>query len=72
MPEGAFDDAQRQRTLSFVRDAARHKLATCALGINERSIALTLLAAGVDFLGGDAIAPKVGAPGAAYRLDLTS
>ena len=72
VPEGAFDDAQQQRTLTFVRDAARHKLATCALGINERSIGLTLLAAGVDFLGGDAIAPKVGAPGAAYRLDLTS
>jgi hypothetical protein len=71
-PGGAFDNAQRQRIEGFVRDASRHKLATCALGINERSTALTLLAAGVDFLGGDAIAPKVGGPGAAYRLDLTS
>ncbi len=71
-PGGTFDDAQRQRIEVFVRDASRHKLATCALGVSERSTALTLLAAGVDFLGGDAIAPKVGAPGAAYRLDLTS
>ncbi len=69
---GAFDDAQRQQIEGFVRDASRHKLATCALGIGERSTALALLKAGVDFLAGDAVAPKVGAPGAAYRLDLTA
>jgi hypothetical protein len=72
MPGGVFDDAQRQRIEGFVRDASRHKLATCALGISERSTALALLTAGVDFLAGDAVAPKVGAPGAAYRLDLTA
>jgi hypothetical protein len=71
-PAGAFDDAHRQRVLEFARDAARHRLATCALGVDRRSTALDLLAAGVDFLGGKAIAPRVGAPGAAYRLDLTA
>ncbi len=69
---GALDDAERQRLEDFARDAGRHGLATCALGIGERSTALALLAAGVDFLAGDAIAPKVGAPGAAYRLELTA
>jgi hypothetical protein len=69
---GAPDDGQRARIHDFVRAASRHKLATCALGVGERSTALALLAAGADFLSGDAIAPKVGAPGAAYRLDLTA
>ena len=71
MPAGTFDEAQRQRIETFARDASRHKLATCALGVSERRAALALLAAGVDFLGGDAVAPKVGTPGAAYRLDLS-
>jgi hypothetical protein len=68
----AFDDAQRQRIEEFARDAARHRLATCALGVDQRGTAQALLAAGVDFLGGEAIAPPVTAPGAAYRLDLSA
>jgi len=71
-PADPFDDAQRQRIQEFARDAARYRLATCALGVDQRSTALALLAAGVDFLGGEAVAPRVGAPGAAYRLDLTA
>ncbi len=69
---GGLDAQQRERLESMVRDAARHKLATCALGIGDRSAALALLAAGVDFLGGDAVAPRVRAPGPAYRLELNT
>jgi hypothetical protein len=69
---GVLDEAQHLRIQDFARDAARHNLATCALGVDRRSTALALLAAGIDFLGGDAIAAPVATPGAAYRLDLTA
>jgi hypothetical protein len=71
VPADAADDAQHERIRAFAREAARHRIATCALGADDRRTALALLAAGVDFLGGAAVAPRVMAPGAAYRLDLS-
>ena len=52
VPRAVFEDPQHERISGFARDASRHKLATCALGVEDRGTALALLAAGVDFLGG--------------------
>jgi hypothetical protein len=71
-PACGADQAQLERIGAFAREASRQRLATCALGVDDRRAALALLAAGVDFLGGDAVAHRVGAPGAAYRLDLAA
>ena len=67
MPAGTFDEAQPATDRDL---RARRRAQLDRAGVSERRAALALLAAGVDFLGGDAVAQKVAAPGAAYRLEL--
>ncbi len=48
-PPGGFQDPQHERISGSACDASRHRLATCALGVEDRGTVLALLAAGSIF-----------------------